>query len=169
MDGPLTDDTITYTYDELGRVVSRAINGAANTTTRVYDALGRVTSETNTLGTFTYAYVGATGRLQLVTYPNGQTSSYAYYDNLNDQRLQTIHHRKPDTTTLSKFDYTYDVAGNILTWLFKGGLNEPGRVIGDAARPGGLVSTGVVTLQNTQFTVPSSHVRVARHAVGPLP
>ena len=29
VDGPLTDDTITYTYDELGRVLSRAINGVA--------------------------------------------------------------------------------------------------------------------------------------------
>jgi RHS repeat-associated protein len=116
VDGPLTDDTITYAYDELGRVVSRAINGAANTTTQVYDALGRVTSETNVLGTFTYAYIGVTGRLQLVTYPNGQTSSYAYWDNAGDQRLQTIHHQRPGGATLSKFDYTYDAAGNILTW-----------------------------------------------------
>jgi RHS repeat-associated protein len=116
VDGPLTDDTIAYSYDELGRVFSRSINGAANTTTQVYDALGRVTTETNVLGTFTYAYVGATGRLQLVTYPNGQTSSYAYFDTLGDLRLQTIHHRKPDASTLSKFDYTYDAAGNILTW-----------------------------------------------------
>lgn len=116
VDGPLTNDTIAYTYDELGRVVTRSINGAANTTTQGYDALGRVTTETNVLGMFTYAYVGATGRLQLVTYPNGQTSSYAYYDTLGDLRLQTIHHRKPDTSTLSRFEYTYDAVGNILTW-----------------------------------------------------
>jgi RHS repeat-associated protein len=116
VDGPLTNDTIAYSYDELGRVLSRSINGAANTTTQVYDALGRVATETNVLGTFTYTYVGATGRLQLVTYPNGQTSSYDYFDTLGDLRLQTIHHRKPDTSTLSKFDYTYDAAGNILTW-----------------------------------------------------
>jgi len=116
VEGQLADDTITRTYNGLSRVVTRAINGAANTTTQVYDALGRVTTETNVLGTFTYAYVGLTGRLQLVTYPNGQTSSYTYDGNQGDQRLQTIHHRKPDTSTLSKFDYTYDAAGNILTW-----------------------------------------------------
>ena len=125
VDGPLTNDTIAYTYDELGRVVSRSNNGAANTTTQVYDALGRVTSETNVLGTFTYGYVGATGRLQLVTYPNGQTSSYAYFDTLGDLRLQTIHHRKPDASTLSKFDYTYDAAGNILTWQQQADSNAP--------------------------------------------
>jgi RHS repeat-associated protein len=125
VDGPLTDDTITYAYDELGRVVSRAINGAANTTTQVYDALGRVTSETNVLGTFTYAYIGVTGRLQLVTYPNGQTSSYAYFDSLSDQRLQTIHHQRPGGATLSRFDYTYDAAGNILTWLQQADSDAP--------------------------------------------
>ncbi|MDM8005916.1 MAG: RHS repeat-associated core domain-containing protein, partial [Phycisphaerae bacterium] len=125
VDGPLPEDTIAYTYDELGRVVSRAINGAANTTTQVYDALGRVTSETNVLGTFTYGYVGATGRLQFVTYPNGQTSSYGYFDNAGDNRLQTIHHRKPDTTTLSRFDYTYDAAGNILTWQQQADSDAP--------------------------------------------
>ncbi len=68
------------------------------------------------LGTFTYGYVGATGRLASVTYPNGQTSSYAYYDNVGDLRLQTIHHQRPGGATLSRFDYTYDVVGNILTW-----------------------------------------------------
>jgi YD repeat-containing protein len=36
VDRPLTNDTITYTYDELGRVVSRSINGAANSTTQAY-------------------------------------------------------------------------------------------------------------------------------------
>jgi RHS repeat-associated protein len=116
VDGPLANDTITYTYDELGRVASRAINGAANTTTQMYDALGRVTSETNVLGTFTYGYVGATGRLAQATYPNGQTSSYGYYGPLGDGRLQTIHHQRPGGATLSKFDYTYDAVGNILTW-----------------------------------------------------
>ena len=33
-----------------------------------------------------------------------------------DLRLQTIHHQRPGGATLSKFDYTYDAAGNILTW-----------------------------------------------------
>jgi YD repeat-containing protein len=56
VDGPLTDDTITYSYDELGRVTTRAINGAANTVTWAFDALGRVTSEGNVLGTFSYTY-----------------------------------------------------------------------------------------------------------------
>jgi RHS repeat-associated protein len=116
VDGPLANDTITYTYDELGRVTTRAINGAANTATWAFDALGRVTTEANVLGTFVYAYDGPTGRLATVTYPNNQTSTYSYYGNTVDRRLQTIHHKYPNGSTLSKFDYTYDVVGNILTW-----------------------------------------------------
>lgn len=116
VDGPLTDDTITYGYDQLGRVTTRAINGAANTVTWTFDALGRVTSEVNLIGTFTYDYDGPTSRVETVTYPNGQTSQYAYFGNTADRRLQTIHHRYPNSDTLSKFDYTYDASGNIQTW-----------------------------------------------------
>jgi RHS repeat-associated protein len=116
VDGPLTNDTITYGYDELGRVTARAINGAANTATWAFDSLGRVTSEENVLGAFAYTYHGTTDRLNTVTYPNNQTSTYSYFGNANDHRLQTIHHKYPNATTLSKFDYTYDTVGNILSW-----------------------------------------------------
>jgi RHS repeat-associated protein len=116
VDGPLTNDTISYGYDELGRVTTRAINGAANTVTWAFDSLGRVTSEQNVLGTFAYTYHGTTGRLNTATYPNNQTSTYSYFGSANDHRLQTIHHKYPNATTLSKFDYTYDAVGNILTW-----------------------------------------------------
>ncbi len=59
--GPLPNSTITYEYDELGRVVRRAINGVAQST--AYDALGRVTQVTNPLGTFAHSYVNRTNRL----------------------------------------------------------------------------------------------------------
>jgi YD repeat-containing protein len=116
VDGPLTNDTITYGYDELGRVTTRAINGAANTVSWAFDSLGRVTSEQNVLGTFAYTYYGTTDRLNTVTYPNSQTSTYSYFGGSNDHRLQTIHHKYPNASTLSKFDYTYDTVGNILSW-----------------------------------------------------
>ena len=115
VDGPLPNDIIDYSYDELGRVVRRAINGVGLTLS--YDALGRATDETNVLGHFTTTYVGTTRRPETVTYPNGQTSNYAYYSNTGDHRLQTIHHRYPTGATLSKFDYTYDATGNISSWM----------------------------------------------------
>ena len=101
-------------YDELGRVISRAINSVG--TSWQFDALARATTETNVLGTFAYTYDGPTNRLATVTYPNGQTSEYAYFGNSGDRRLQTIHHRYPNAAMLSKFDYTYDPVGNIQTW-----------------------------------------------------
>jgi hypothetical protein len=108
VDGPLTNDTIAYTYDQLGRATTRTLNGAAHSVTWAFDALGRVTSEANVLGSFVYGYDGVTSRLATVAYPNGQTSAYSYLPNSGDHRLQTIHHKYPDASTVSKFDNTYD-------------------------------------------------------------
>jgi len=127
VDGPLTDDTITYGYDEVGRATSRAINGVEATTT--YDAIGRTSSETNVLGTFTFTYIGNSRRLATITYPNGQTSTYDYFGHAGDDRLQTIHNKYPDATTLSKFDYTYDASGNILTGRQQTDSNPPTQYI----------------------------------------
>jgi RHS repeat-associated protein len=116
VNGPLTDDTITYFYDELGRVSRRDVNGSANTVLYGYDALGRMNAQGNLLGQFQFGYDGPTSRLLKVTYPNGQVSDYTYEPNAGDHRLKQIHHKKPDTSTLAKFDYTTDAGGRILTW-----------------------------------------------------
>ena len=102
IDGPLTNDVISYTYDQLGRVTTRAIDGVPLTLT--YDPLGRVEREVNALGTFDYTFDGVSGRLTTVTYPNNQTSAYTYYPAAQDHRLQMIHHRYPNGATLSRFD-----------------------------------------------------------------
>ena len=121
VDGPLTNDTISYGYDELGRKTGRTIGSTA--WTRVFDSLGRLSSETNALGAFTYAYVGTTNRLDTVTYPNGQSTAYAYHPVQNDRRLQEIHHRLPGGATLSKFNYTYDSAQHVKLWTQQLGTN----------------------------------------------
>ncbi len=114
VDGPFPSDTVSYTYDELGRQTASSLSSITRGT--AYDALGRVTSLTNPLGTFGITYVAQTGRRDTVTYPNGQTTTYAYFGNTGDNRLQTLHHKNPSGVTLSKFDYTYDPVGNIATW-----------------------------------------------------
>jgi RHS repeat-associated protein len=114
VDGPFSNDLIGYTYDELGRSLSRSINGVSSSHT--YDGLGRMDSVTNVLGTFNYTYVDQTSRPLTVSYPNGQTTSFTYLGNTTDRRLSEIHHQLSGGATLSKFNYTYDTIGNITTW-----------------------------------------------------
>ena len=87
MDGALPDDTIAFSYDELGRRVSTAINGVASSV--AYDA-GRVIVTTNALGVFNNTYDGNSFRLASQTFPNGQTAEFGYAGNLQDQHLQRI-------------------------------------------------------------------------------
>jgi RHS repeat-associated protein len=114
VDGPLPNDTVTHAYDELGRVISTAINGVASTMT--YDAGGRLVSATNALGAFTYAYDGGSRRLSTSSFPNGQIEDRSYGDNAQDRMLLRITHRI-GTSPLSEFLYDHDVPANrIATW-----------------------------------------------------
>jgi RHS repeat-associated protein len=116
VNGPLPNSPLSYSYDQLGRTINRSINGAANQSTFAYDPLGRITSETDNLGTFTTAYVNQTARPLSLTYPNGQSTLYQYFDNLGDQRLKQIANFGAGATVLSQFDYSYDAKGQILSW-----------------------------------------------------
>ena len=122
IDGTLPNDTITFAYDELGRVANRQINGSANSETWTFDSLGRLSSDANKLGTFNYSYVGVTERLQTITYPGGTTANYTYFPNLQDKRLQQIKNQTSASVLLSQLDYTYDTEGQLLTWT----KNYPG-------------------------------------------
>ena len=112
--GPLPNSTIAYQYDQLGRVVNAAINGAGQAVT--YDVMGRPMAVTNALGTFQYTYVDATARLASEAYPNGQTNLYSYYNNVGDERLQQIQHFYPNGSLLSGFSYAYNPVGQITAW-----------------------------------------------------
>jgi RHS repeat-associated protein len=111
VDGPLADDTITYSYDELGRNSGRAINGAENTLH--YDNLGRIDAVMNDLGAFSYHYDGVSSRLSTIDFPNGQETTFAYYDNLGDRALSNITHLTSAGAIISKFDYGYTAPGRI--------------------------------------------------------
>jgi RHS repeat-associated protein len=123
LDGPWNNDTISYAYDELGRVKSQAINGVAQTAS--FDALGRVTVVTNALGSFTNEYVGVTGRIATNYYPNGQKTVFSYYGATNDFRLEQIQNLSPSAQNLSTFSYTYDADGQIATWTQQADANTP--------------------------------------------
>jgi RHS repeat-associated protein len=114
VDGPLPDDTLTYAYDKLSRRTGYAINGVGET--RSFDPLGRLLSVVNPLGTFAYTYVGASGRMNTVTYPNGMTCQYDYHSLNGDFRLKDIIHTLPGNSLLSRHSYEYNAVGNILRW-----------------------------------------------------
>ncbi len=130
IDGPLTNDTISYAYDELGRAVGRQIDGTANAAAVHYDTLARADSLTNPLGTFQVGFVGQTGRLASLAAPNGQTSTFSYWDSApgsgtppdgnRARRLKTIEHLGPPADgvppLLSRFGYEYNVSGQISGW-----------------------------------------------------
>jgi YD repeat-containing protein len=126
---------LTATRDPLNRTIQQAwcgcgsldalVDANGNRTEWVRDVQGRVTREERANGSGTdFIYEQTTSRLKRQTdakgqhtdYPNNQTSTYNYYPAAADHRLQTIHHKYPGGATLSKFDYTYDPVGNIVTW-----------------------------------------------------
>jgi YD repeat-containing protein len=146
VDGPFTNDTVSYTYDELGRVTTHGLSTFS--TTWVYDAVGRLATLTSPMGNFLWTYVNTTGRPQTVTYPNGQTTTYSYFGNLGDQRLQEIEHQQTAAgTVLSQFDYTYDAVGNIKTWTQQR-ETSPAKVYGVRYDPADQLFTASVTGPN---------------------
>ena len=123
VDGPLTNATIRYVYDELGRHVSTTIDGVAST--RTFDAAGRVVGEGNALGSFSYGYDGPSGRLVSEAFPNGQAVDLAYGSVPQDLALQRITYHA-GVTPISEFLYTHDLPkGRTTTWSQQAGAQTP--------------------------------------------
>jgi hypothetical protein len=114
VDGPLANDTVSYGYEELGRVASRGLSGFVSSFS--YDLLDRLTTQASPVGDFIYTYDGVTSRPLSLSYPNGQVTQFSYFPNGGDHRPQQIKHLAPGGATISKYDYTYDGVRNIATW-----------------------------------------------------
>lgn len=126
VDGPLNNDTVAFGYDELGRLTSRTIDGIGSAV--AFDSLGRIRTASNPLGNFGYFYVGATSRLDYVTFPNATTVDYDYLDGLHDRRLGEIKNVGPGNSVISKFNYLYDTVGQITDWtIANSGMASPQR------------------------------------------
>ncbi len=119
----IANSDISYSYDNLGRTKTRAIDGASNSINWSYDEMSRVTSEANLLGTFQYNYVDNTpgsskgvSRLASINYPNNQITNFDWYGNNGDERLKQIQNLGPTGNVLSQFNYRYNPAGEITQW-----------------------------------------------------
>jgi RHS repeat-associated protein len=121
IDGPWENDTITLSYDALGRATGRSINNAG-ANTLIYDEYGRPQTTVNPLGTFTYNYSNPISTLvESISANAGPSTSFAYYDSGGDQRLKAIWNKSAGGETVSRFDYEYDLAGTIRKWTQQAG------------------------------------------------
>ena len=109
VDGPLTDDTFTYSYDSMGRVNGRSLGGAGTTNTASFefnDPLGRLTKVTSPLGQFVPSYEGVTGRVSAVQSNVGLKTIYSW-EASGDRRLTGIRYEDGSAAALAQFGYGY--------------------------------------------------------------
>lgn len=129
VNGPLPDDTLKYTYDELGRMKKLEIVDDSTQSTSSYteeytfDPRSRVTTVANNVGSTTYAFVGQSTRPSTVAYANGMETQYEYFGPTGDQLLKQIKHLTagPTPSVISQYDYTYGTDRSIATWRVEQG------------------------------------------------
>ncbi|MDF2588013.1 MAG: repeat-associated core domain protein [Anaerocolumna sp.] len=105
----------TYQYDipiaTTGEYIERTKDPLGNITEKTYDKVGRLSKVTADGKTTVYSYY-VNGNRYRVTYPDGTTETYNY--NKNNQVVSLVNTSKSGVN-LSKYQYTYDAAGNQLT------------------------------------------------------
>jgi YD repeat-containing protein len=122
VDGPWENDTLTYGYDSLGRMVSLQPEGGQQVT-HTYDPLNRLEKITTGTAEYNYSYQSAISPLvQQLTRPNGVTTQYDY-DPLN--RLLAITNSKSNGEIITKHAYTYNEKDLRGSEEISGGLAAP--------------------------------------------
>lgn len=124
LDGPWTDDTITWTYNDANRTVTRESPGSVTVeTTR--DEYGRLDTLEDPLGTFTMGYAGLSNLLTSVSHSGGFGTAFEYFGDDLGHVLKNILSTK-GTQGIARHDYTYDSLGRIDTWKRSAPLANPG-------------------------------------------
>jgi RHS repeat-associated protein len=100
-----------YSYDPLGRLYWRLLNGTPVEVLE-YDELDRVVSQgTPGTGPFTFEYDGTSPRFSDVQYPNGQVTSFTYHPGAADRAIETIRNYLPESGELRGGEYTFFAEG----------------------------------------------------------
>jgi YD repeat-containing protein len=103
-------DILSYTYDALGRTVKTTAD-AAVLSSLTFDPIGRTTADNNALDTFTINYLGASELPSAIASALSLKSSYSYFPNTGDDRLQKITNSNHAGALVSSFQYGYDADG----------------------------------------------------------
>ena len=99
-----------YSYDAAGNITSVTDN-RGNTTTYTWDKANRM--ETVSFGGKTVRYTYDTnGNRESITYDGGIKEEYTFDKN---NRLLTLTNRSADGSEISRYSYTYDLAGREIT------------------------------------------------------
>ena len=105
--GPLSNDTITVGYDQVGRPINIQI-GSAQASVQ-YDTLNRIVWSSNLLGVTSIEYTGATKRPAIISQPNGLTTTFEYSPVADGSRLQTMVTTNSSGQEISQFHYAYNI------------------------------------------------------------
>ena len=124
LDGPWADDTITWTYDDANRKVTRVSPGSVSVET-ARDAYGRLDSITDPLGNYQMGYSDLSDMLISVTHSGGFNTAFQYFGDDLGYALKNILSKK-GSQEISRHDYTYDSLGRIQTWKRSAPLANPG-------------------------------------------
>jgi RHS repeat-associated protein len=104
LDGPGTNDTITYTYDAAGNRTSMT-DQDGNETEYAYDALNRLSCLTDSGANVTSFAYNELSRVTEIVYPNGAGVEYAY------DVMGRVTNMTNTGTNMSSFAYQYDPNG----------------------------------------------------------
>ena len=104
IDGPWDNDTVAYTYDDLGRVLTMSVEGS-DTITYHYDPLNRLDHITSGTEVYDYSYMGNSGLIQSLSLPNGTTANYTH-NNLN--QLELLSNKKSDQAVITEYGFQYN-------------------------------------------------------------
>jgi RHS repeat-associated protein len=122
LDGPGSDDAVSFEYDVLGRLTARRLGVNESPERFEYDGLGRVRQVSNGLGDFTFGYMGLSDRMTSVNYPNGLMQRRTYGNHTQAYGLESIDFlRLGNQESLLNHTYEYQQDGGIARWTIGSG------------------------------------------------
>ena len=132
VDGPWADDTITYTYDDLGRASARNMASGsypnhAHGNTYTFDSLGRLKQDVNGLATYDYTFIGnsalidkrSSGASTGVREVDYDYFTYTDIPYMNHPLKSIVHRTSSGGSVISQHNYTYGTGvelGYIKAW-----------------------------------------------------